>query len=95
MPKIEQINVIDITPEKFIRACDRVELHELDLFLGIALAKVDSDDHETGNDNERKLSMKEVLEHVLENGRFGQDGISIKVRYRIEEFLNLSGDGYF
>jgi len=33
MPKINQINVIDITPEKFLRECSPTELIELDLLL--------------------------------------------------------------
>lgn len=33
MPKINQINVIDITPEKFLRECSQVELRETELLL--------------------------------------------------------------
>ena len=33
MPKIHQVNVIDITPEKFLRECSPTELIELDLLL--------------------------------------------------------------
>lgn len=34
MPKIQSHTVIDITPEKFLNACDSTELHELQLLLG-------------------------------------------------------------
>ena len=33
MPKIPQLNVIDITPEKFLRECSQVELRETELLL--------------------------------------------------------------
>ncbi|MGQ7871356.1 hypothetical protein [Sunxiuqinia sp. sy24] len=33
MPKLTQVNQIDITPEKFLRNCSRVELIELQLLL--------------------------------------------------------------
>ncbi|WP_299576618.1 hypothetical protein [uncultured Sunxiuqinia sp.] len=33
MPKIQQVFEIDITPEKFLRNCSRVELIELQLLL--------------------------------------------------------------
>lgn len=33
MPKIPQINVIDVTPEKFLRECSVSELIETDLLL--------------------------------------------------------------
>ena len=34
MPKINQVNVIDITPEKFIEACRPTELKEVELLIG-------------------------------------------------------------
>jgi len=33
MPKIQSINTIDVTPEKFLEACDSTELKELELLL--------------------------------------------------------------
>lgn len=36
MPKINQLNTIDITPEKFLNACSPEELYELQLLLSSA-----------------------------------------------------------
>ncbi|MGI0106717.1 hypothetical protein [Salinimicrobium sp. WS361] len=33
MPKIQSHTVIDVTPEKFLNACDSTELHEVELLL--------------------------------------------------------------
>jgi hypothetical protein len=33
MPQIQSVNRIDITPEKFLNACDSTELHEVELLL--------------------------------------------------------------
>ena len=33
MPKIQSHTIIDVTPEKFLNACDSTELHELELML--------------------------------------------------------------
>lgn len=33
MPKINQLNVIDVTPEKFLRECSPEELRETELLL--------------------------------------------------------------
>lgn len=33
MPRIQNIHSIDITPERFLNACDPTELHELQLLL--------------------------------------------------------------
>jgi hypothetical protein len=33
MPRIQSVNRIDITPEKFLNACDSTELHEVELLL--------------------------------------------------------------
>ena len=34
MPKIYKTTMLEVTPEQFLRACDRDELQELDLLLG-------------------------------------------------------------
>lgn len=95
MPKIEQLNVIDITPEKFLNACDRVELHELDLLLGNALGKLDDEEYESLPAGERKMSMREVLIHCLEYGTNGAEGISVEAQARIKEFLTIAGESIF
>lgn len=34
MPRIEKLFTLDITPERFLNACDATELRELELLLG-------------------------------------------------------------
>lgn len=83
MPRINQINTIDITPEKFLNACSAIELHELDLLLGVALARLDEKDYENSEVTVPKLSLASVLTHCFEHSK----GISFDVKIRIAEFL--------
>lgn len=89
MPTIQQINTIDITPEKFLRACDGLELYELDLLIGRRLAEVERKVESSLPDLTEKMSLKEVLQHCLEFGVYAGGGISFDVQARIKHFINM------
>lgn len=87
MPTIEQINRINIPPEKYVRACDQTDLYELDLLIGKRLLQGESKSLDSLPEQSEKMNLKSVLEHCLEYGVNGTEGISIEVQNRIKEFL--------
>lgn len=88
MPKITQHNVIDITPEKFINSCSRIELIELDLLLGSALARLDSKDSGSTTLPANTFTLLEILKLCLTEGVPGAPGISLDVQNQINELIN-------
>lgn len=87
MPIIEQINRINISPERYVRACDQTDLYELDLLIGKRLLQGESQKEDLLPEGVEKMNLKSLLEHCLEYGVNGSEGISSEAQNRIREYL--------